>query len=218
MPKSKSSMIGKVLKINEKQAVISFADSYSELKAGEFIKFVIVDKNTITTRQRKKIFALCREIANYSGHDPEWIRQIMRFEFLSDRDFDYFSLSTCSKRIAKEFIEYLIEFCIRWDIPTRDWLGIYAEDIKRYVYVCLKYKKCCICGKRAQLHHCEGDRVGMGRNRYEVPTLNKRSLPLCSDHHGELHTMPESEFLKKYSIEPVLMDKICLKQYKKYKE
>ena len=40
------------------------------------------------------------------------------------------------------------------------------DDIDDYVLACLTQKKCVICGKPADLHHCEA--VGMGRNRKEI--------------------------------------------------
>lgn len=64
------------------------------------------------------------------------------------------------------YIDFLIDFILEHNIGTKCNLSEMAGDIEKYIYSCLMHKRCCVCGKKADLHHV--DRVGMGRNRDEI--------------------------------------------------
>jgi hypothetical protein len=115
-----------------------------------------------------------------------------------------FSLSDTSMTVAREFITFLIDFIIRHDIPTKVSLLEHCEDVGRYVYSCLVNKKCCICGKPADLHHV--DAIGMGNDRDDVIHIGREALPLCREHHISLHSMGNKEFMKQYHLEPIKID------------
>ncbi len=69
--------------------------------------------------QRKKIYALCRDISDYTGHDVEDLKEnILKVGFMIKEDRDYFSLSDVDMTTARYFIEYILEFCFEWDVPT----------------------------------------------------------------------------------------------------
>lgn len=186
-------------------------------------EIVLDDGRRISSRQRAKIYALLGSIDEYvngirtdAGREEQ--KRLLKMEFMlrrmTDAERRMFSLSDCSVTTARAFIDFLIEFIIANDIPTKLRLSEQCEDIAQYVYACLVHKKCAVCGRRADLHHAEGSHVGSGFNREEVHHLGREALPLCREHHTECHSMPEAEFLEKYHLEPVKLDERLCKIYK----
>lgn len=191
-------------------------------KEYEECEIMLADGRRISPEQRRKIYALIGEIAEYiegfrTKETIEETKETMKWSFILERMEDLerrlFSLSDCDMTTASAFITYLIDFIIRQDIPTGINLREHCEDIQRYVYACLVNKKCCVCGQKAQLHHCEGSRVGMGNDRKQVSHLGRMALPVCECHHTEAHA-DEQAFLDKYHLEPVAIDEKICKVYK----
>ena len=176
---------------------------------------MLKDSRTVTAEQRKKIYAMLNEIADYMGEFPDIVKKQFKWELRYKRYkgmLDDFSLSNCSIETASAYIDLLVETIIAWGIPLKQPLIELCEDIPRYVYTCLKYKKCAICGRSAELHHV--DVVGIGRDRTEIAHEGMRALPLCRKHHGECHTMGSDAFAERYRLEPVRLDKELCKIYK----
>ena len=177
------------------------------------------DSRRISPEQRKKAYALIHEIADWIGDRPADVKQIMKLEFRLHRMEGMaqraFSLSNVDMNTAADFITYLIDFMIENHVPSSVPLYTLADDIDRYVYSCLVNKQCCVCGEcNADLHHCEGSRVGMGNDRNEVHHLGRYVMPLCRKHHAEIHTAPERAFWEKYHLVPVKADKVICRKYK----
>lgn len=185
------------------------------------VEIILNDGRKISPEQRRKIYALIGEVAEYingmrtTGTIAE-TKAMLKMEFMLNRmekmERKLFSLSNCDVTIAREFINYIVEFIITNDIPTKVPLIEQCEDIQKYVYACLMNKKCAVCGKHADLHHV--DRVGMGGNRKTMNHLGLRCLPLCREHHTVLHSTSEIDFMKKYHLEPVKIDKAIAKKYR----
>lgn len=186
-------------------------------------EIVLDDGRRISSRQRAKIYALLGSIDEYvngirtdAGREEQ--KQLLKMEFMLKRMTDaerrMFSLSDCSVTTARAFIDFIVEFIIANDIPTKLRLSEQCADIAHYVYACLVHKKCAVCGRHADLHHAEGSHVGSGFNRNEVHHLGREALPLCRAHHVEAHRTGEAEFLEKYHLEPVKLDERLCKIYK----
>lgn len=124
---------------------------------------------------------------------------------------ELFSLSDCDVTTAREYISYLIEFCLTFDVPTKIPLTELHDDVHRYVYSCVIHKKCCVYGKKAELHHV--DRVGMGNNRNEIVHEGRECLTLCREHHTEIDHLGDVRFCERYHVEPVEIDKRIIKTY-----
>lgn len=179
------------------------------------------DGRTITNDQRRKAYALLSEIAEYSmgyrdSSTVETVKEQLKLEFITHRQqalaVKMFSLSDTDVSTAREFINYLIDFCIEWEVPTKEPLFTLAEDIPRYVYACTLKKSCCVCGRLGELHHV--DRVGAGRNRETINHLGMKALCLCRKHHTEIHDKGERDFLAMYHLEPVTIDEKIAKVYR----
>lgn len=161
------------------------------------------DGRRISSDQRKKIFALIRDISLWSGHEPEYLRRYLTWDFIRKTDREWFSLSDVDMTTAKEFINDLIGFCFEFDVPTKDTLLFQTDDIGKYLYQCLEHRKCAICNRRAEIHHV--DRLGMGADRNEAVHLGMLAAALCREHHIEAHTR-EKELFKEYFIYGIRLD------------
>lgn len=176
------------------------------------------DSRRISPEQRKKIYALIHEIADWMGDRPESTKKLMKLDFITGRmeviERRMFSLADVDMTTACDFITYLVDFIIDNDVPVTRPLYQLADDIGKYVYACLMYKKCCVCGRNSDLHHCIGSRIGMGGDRETAHHLGRLVLPLCRVHHTIIHQESESVFLDRYHLVPIKADRAICKKYK----
>ena len=171
----------------------------------------IDDGRRISSEQRKKIYALIRDIADHTGHHPEYLKEHMKYEFMMKEDRDYFSLSTVDITTARYFIETILEFCFEWEVPLNANTVDMAREINNYLYLCLRHRKCAVCGKKnAHIHHV--DAVGSGRNRNEVDHTKLRLIALCAEHHQETHTIGWQTFNAKYKVDGIRLNEKTIKR------
>lgn len=175
-----------------------------------------IDSRPLSDKQRRMCYALLREIAAYTGDSEQQTKELFKIKFLADELVEtgetIFSLSNAPMSLVCAFQRYLIRFILDWDVPCSIPLLEYVDDIDDYVYGCMVNKKCCVCGKPAELHHV--DRVGMGRNRDEIIHEGMEALPLCREHHNEIHRVGEGVFLPHYHLNGgVILDKTLCRIY-----
>jgi hypothetical protein len=175
-----------------------------------------IDARPLSEKQRRSCYAMIREIAEWSGDTTEAVKEALKLDFwcaemlkTADR---MFSLSDAPMSIVAAFQSWLARFIVRNDVPTNRPMLEYVDDIGDYVYACLVNKKCPICGRKADLHHL--DAVGMGRDRDEIIHEGMAVLPLCREHHTEIHTIGKADFLTKYHLDGgIEADKTICKIY-----
>ena len=175
----------------------------------ESVGVEFVDKRRISAKQRKKAYVLISYIAAWWGYTPlEAMKEMLKLMFVGEAETlrRSFSLSNCDMTTARLFITYLIDFCLLHGVDVGEPLYQLSEDIPRYVWACLMNKRCAVCGRKADLHHCNGGIVGMGNNRARINHIGRPALPLCRKHHNLCHNMGETDFLKRYMLEPVKID------------
>ena len=169
----------------------------------------INDGRTIAADQRKKIFATVRDIAVYTGDDPEYIRGVLLYDYCAKTGEMPFSLSNCSVSQARDYLNHIIDFVLEWNIPLTS-LGIErTDDIDKYLYFCIKHKKCAICGKDGEMHHW--DAIGMGQDRKTYDDRLKRKIQLCREHHTEAHTVGRDTFTERHKVYGIKIDNETLK-------
>lgn len=167
------------------------------------------DGRSISPEQRRKTYALIRDISEWSGHEPEYLKHYFKWNFCSIDGREDFSLSDVDMTTAKEFITYLIEFCFYNNVPIRDSMLDRTDDIGKYLYLCLEYRKCAVCSKKAEVHHI--DRIGMGRDRESIVHVGLEAIALCREHHDEAHRN-EKKFFKDNHIYGIRLDEyLCRK-------
>src|SRR5690606_38648312 len=64
------------------------------------VKLDVLDIDTITDKQRRKIFALCNDIEAHTGQPREYMRQMFKDYIVFMNGYESFSLSNCSRKIA----------------------------------------------------------------------------------------------------------------------
>ena len=171
----------------------------------------LCDGRELSPLQRDKIYATIRDIASWSGHAPEELKEYLKFDFCKKDGRDMFSLSDVDMTTAREFISYLIDFCFRNAVPTKKSLIERTDDIGRYLYLCLEHRKCALCNEKAEVHHV--NRVGMGRDRERIVHEGLLAVALCRTHHSLAHA-GERELFEKYHIHGIRLDKYLCKKLK----
>lgn len=197
-----------IIKINErvKDQVLRYKEGGKVLA-----ELRINDGRTVTNEQRKKYFASLKDIADYTGNALDYMHDYFKFLYCYRNRVDNISMSSCSITEAREMINYLMEFAIHEDIPLTD-LGLNrTDDIDRFLFLCLKYRKCCITGKPAQIHHVEGSRIGMGNNRRKTSNKGRKLIALCREWHTKVHQEGEEAIFEKFKIYGIVLDEYSLR-------
>lgn len=161
------------------------------------------DGRRITAEQRKKAYATMKDIAAYTGYLPEEQKEWLKYLHISRTGSDYFSLSDCSVDTAKEFINTILDYALEEGVPLSD-LGINrTDDIWKYLYFCIRHKKCAVCGRTGEIHHV--DAIGMGRDRRKVDDSGSRKICLCRTHHTIAHTKGMDRFEQMYHVYGIII-------------
>lgn len=163
------------------------------------VEIRINDDRKITNGQRAKIFATIKDISLFTGEHPEELRAWLLYDYCIANGKVPFSLRDCSISEAREYITFIIDFILKENIPLSDKALNRTEDIDNYLYGCIKYKRCCICGKSpSDLHHT--DSIGMGNDRKTLDDSKHKKMQLCRTHHNEAHNIGIDSFELKHHV------------------
>lgn len=175
----------------------------------------IVEKDSITHLQRKHLYALIGDVAEYMGYPDEVIKSFMKYKFMMEENLEeYPSFATNEMKMsdAGKMIEMIITYCIQNEIPFRKQQFYLTSDVSKMVYALTMKRLCVACGKpHAEIHHAT-NLVGMGNNRRTHDHWNSTYLALCRGHHNEAHSMELEAFCKKYYVKPVKLSIEDLKE------
>lgn len=170
------------------------------------VELKIIDKRSMSDKQRRFIFKLCQEVEDNTGLDKEMFRYQSMIKNTKENEISKASLTAYSMQDANKLIDLIIEHFIENEIPL-DSKILEDNDFKlnqKHIYImCLK-RKCAICSRHADLHHV--DHVGMGRDRKTISHIGLRMLPLCRVHHTEAHTIGDKTFIECYHLDPIVID------------
>ena len=169
------------------------------------------DGITISAKQRKLVYALFKDISLYTGYEVDELKELLKIEFMLDRDRDYFSLSNVDMNIAREFIEYILEFMFLWDVPINPKVVVLAREVNNFLYLCLMHRKCAVCGCHADIHHHE-NLVGMGMDRANHNHEDSKYIALCRVHHNECHNLGHKTFENKYKLTAIKLNERAIKE------
>ncbi|MCY1584427.1 putative HNHc nuclease [Staphylococcus pettenkoferi] len=159
----------------------------------------ILDPYQITDKQRRKIFAMLRDIYDHFAQPIEYLRYMFQkqLEFLNG--YEPISLSNCTRRQASELIELILDFVFEHNIPMRKHTSGLMSNDKYFLYKCTVNRVCAICGDHnAELAHRHA--VGRGRNRKQINHKSNQVLALCHSHHSEQHRIGMDTFNDKYHL------------------
>lgn len=161
------------------------------------------DGRTISIDQRKKAYATIRDISEYTGFLPEEQKEWLKYLYIVRTGNDYISLKNCSMDEAREFINVILEYAIQNGVPLKDDGVNRTDDIGKYLYFCLKHRKCAVCGLEGEIHH--EDAIGMGNDRKTLDDSNYKKICLCRKHHTIAHQMGKERFQKSYKVYGIVM-------------
>lgn len=162
----------------------------------------IHDPRMISPQQRRKWFALVRDISLYTGYPVDYLHVLFKTMYCIYYEKEPISLSNVDMATASEMIDFLLKWAFDFGIPLADDTGDLFRGDESWTYYCLKNRICVICGKKADLHHVVA--IGVGRDRTKVDDSNLPKLPLCRSHHTESHTIGQKTFMDKYHVKPII--------------
>ena len=192
--------VAQILGISDDGRILLHVENPQLLRRYKQVELRPIDKRKLSNKQRSMCWALIGAIAEWQGDSKaqtmkDMVNEAMKLDLLEqsgEGPEEMFSLSDAPMSVICKYQTFLIDFIIENDIPTSKPLYSYADD----------------------LHHSnlDGSRVGMGRDRTQIIHEGLSVMPLCREHHTEIHTMPENEFLEKYHLPgPIKLDKhLCL--------
>ncbi|WP_462130437.1 putative HNHc nuclease [Staphylococcus epidermidis] len=160
----------------------------------------VPDNKKLSIEQRKKIFALCRDIELHWGEPVESLRKRFQAELEIMNGYEEISLRDCSMRVASELIELIIAFMFHHQIPMRVETSKLLSGDKAMLYWATVNRNCVLCGKsNADLAHHYA--IGRGANRKKMQHYDYEVLALCRFHHQEQHNIGVKSFDEKYILQ-----------------
>ena len=169
------------------------------------------DCRMISRQQQKKIYAMIGDISDYTGHQVEFLKSYLKCEYIKMYGGEWFSLGYVDMTTARKFIEFILHICFEWEVPLKLNTVDLTRDVNNYLYLCLKYRKCAVCGCHADIHHHE-NLVGMGIDRAKHNHIDSRFIALCRVHHNECHNIGHKTFEDKYKITAIKLNKAAIKE------
>lgn len=156
----------------------------------------------ISPEQRRKVYAILKDITDHIGDNLEAVKRNMKQMYIQSHEAEDFSLSNCSSGTASSFIAFLIAWCFMNAVGLKEHPKELIEDLDLYLWLCLKYKKCVICGQPAEEHHV--DAIGMGRDRTKVDDSENLKMALCGEHHrtgkNSIHNLGVETFCERNHV------------------
>ena len=169
------------------------------------------DCRMISRQQQKKIYAMIGDISDYTGHQVEFLKSYLKCEYIKMYGGEWFSLGYVDMTTAKKFIEFILYICFEWEVPLKLNTVDLTRDVNNYLYLCLKFRKCAVCGCHAVIHHHE-NLVGMGMDRAKLNHIDSRFIALCRVHHNECHNIGHKTFEDKYKIIAIKLNEVAIKE------
>lgn len=176
---------------------------YITEKKARYAEIRIDDGRIITSLQRRKAYATIRDISSWTGYLPEEQKEWLKYLYIERTGNPYFSLSDCSMDTAREFINTILDYALEEGIPLSERGIERTDDIGRYLYSCIKNKRCAVCGRPGEIHHV--DAIGAGRDRRHVDDSGYRKICLCREHHTVAHQRGMKAFEQMYHVYGIVL-------------
>ncbi|QOG09364.1 putative HNHc nuclease [Leuconostoc sp. LN180020] len=203
-----------LFRFRDEESANQFLSTFQLFKQ-TLVEIQVRDDREISAQQRKFIYALFRDISNWSGDLPEYVKQVFKMWFEQWKDLDEFSLRDVEKSVAAGLITFMLDFVAEHNVPLsfKPLDALEPEDVAHFEYACLMNKCCVICGKKpSDLHHL--DTIGQGVDRRKTNHLKHRAVQLCRIHHNEAHSLGIETFLSKYHINGIKIDERIAKVHR----
>ena len=204
-----------LFRFRDEESANQFLSTFQLFKQ-TLVEIQVRDDREISAQQRKFIYALFRDISNWSGDLPEYVKQVFKMWFEQWKDLDEFSLRDVEKSVAAGLITFMLDFVAEHNVPLsfKPLDALEPEDVAHFEYACLMNKCCVICGKKpSELHHIDTVAAN-GGYRAKINHLGLRAAQLCTIHHEEAGRLPPETFLSKYHINGIKIDERIAKVHR----
>lgn len=197
------------LSLNDKQSKEVLKHMFNFMDKPIMVELFVDEKEQqerlkqISQEQRGKIYAIYKDIENFTGQNEESIKEQTKASFVKVTQYDDFSLANCSSELASDYIEYLIRLCFELGVPLSEPPREAFDDIERYISLSLEKRFCAVCGKPGEIHHW--DAIGMGRDRTKYDDSEHRKICLCREHHVEVEAIGRDTFQELHHVYGVLV-------------
>ena len=160
-----------------------------------------LDPRSFSVDQRKYYYALLGDISAFTGHLIEEVDDNTRWKFkaLTGRNISLSNGSNNTKDDVVLLTNIALDLAFELNVSLSNKIPIPDKNLEYYFYKCLTHRKCCICGKHADIDHFD-ETVGMGNNRDKVDKTKYTYCALCRSHHTEKHTIGLVAFRNKYHV------------------
>lgn len=150
------------------------------------------------------------------------IKSMQDMYFKKEKTFSV-AMNLFSKQKMTELIDFSLALLKEHNIPFREAITemLKEQEYEHYVWFCLKYKACEVCGNTGELHHVDQ----RGSKGYKTDDgRNERVTCLCRKHHSEIHA--DARTYEKYGVKGIfltdpMIEKLKLvypNHFKAYKE
>ncbi|MCE5093498.1 hypothetical protein KJB52_11280 [Staphylococcus chromogenes] len=166
----------------------------------------VIDPNSITGKQRRKIFALVKDIEEHTGQPMDYMRHMFIEYVRTYYGYDNpISLSNCTRTQASQIIDIILDWVFENGIPLSYKTSELLRGDKSKLYWSTVNRNCVICGKpHSDLAHRYA--VGRGRDRTKINHYGNQVLALCREHHTEQHNIGMDSFNDKYHLHDSWVD------------
>lgn len=172
-----------------------------------------LDPRSFSVDQRKYYYALLGDISAFTGHLIEEIDDNARWKFkaLTGRNISLSNGSSNTKDDVVLLTNIALDLAFELNVSLSNKIPIPDKNLEYYFYKCLTHRKCCICGKHADIDHFD-ETVGMGNNRDKVDKTKFTYCALCRSHHTEKHTIGLTAFRNKYHVYGITLNAETIKR------
>ena len=172
-----------------------------------------LDPRSFSVNQRKYYYALLGDISAFTGHLIEEVDDNTRWKFkaLTGRNISLSNGSSNTKDDVVLLTNIALDLAFELNVSLSNKIPIPDKNLEYYFYKCLTHRKCCICGKHADIDHFD-ETVGMGNNRDKVDKTKFTYCALCRSHHTEKHTIGLTAFRNKYHVYGITLNAETIKR------
>ncbi len=172
-----------------------------------------LDPRSFSVDQRKYYYALLGDISAFTGHLIEEVDDNTRWKFkaLAGRNISLSNGSSNTKDDVVLLTNIALDLAFELNVSLSNKIPIPDKNLEYYFYKCLTHRKCCICGKHADIDHFD-ETVGMGNNRDKVDKTKYTYCALCRSHHTEKHTIGLVAFRNKYHVYGITLSAETIKR------
>lgn len=115
------------------------------------------------------------------------------------------ALNLMNQSAMNKLIKYTFDLMVEYKVAFRKEIVelFKQQDMKEYIYICLKYQRCCVCGNEgAEIHHVDHvTKVGGYKND---DGTKLRIMPLCRKCHSNAHSIGENKFYLENDVQGIL--------------